>query len=68
MIIYKTDDSIMFDDGTTPPCSQGILFSNDANEKRIKSLVGNIQRMGVAPPPAPAATAASSAREGYVRA
>ena len=52
MIIYKTDDSIMFDDGTTPPCSQGILFSNDANEKRIKSLVGNIQRMGVPPPPA----------------
>ena len=25
----------------------GTLFSNDANEKRLKSLMGNIQRMGV---------------------
>jgi 25S rRNA (cytosine2870-C5)-methyltransferase len=25
----------------------GTLFSNDANEKRLKALMGNIQRMGV---------------------
>ena len=29
------------------PYDTGTLFSNDANEKRLKSLMGNIQRMGV---------------------